>query len=679
MFADCWQKAINQERRGENASDYNLRIKQSVDHLIEIINEKPGIRRLASNPLLLTILMLVYNNRARLPEERNRLYDECINVLLEHLQKARMEEAQNTTFKPSQALKLEQQRDLLKTMAFWLHQQGIREADEQQLCNEVLGELFPAFGIEPNESAPAFLKDVEELSGLVIRRGGGVGFTHLTFQEYLTAQECGDKDSSEAIEFLVKKRSSSWWQEVIQLYAGIIPDASTLIRRLLQEPDTPLHHVLLLTGQCLADARRVKDIKLRKQVIDKLVELYQTTPFNYIRFQTREVLVRIGTPEVAQIFSQILESEDILQVRYAVEVLSRLHTGTEIKRPLIDLLNSEPPVEIAEIALRGLRNLDKLDTEVKNLLLSYIQPEQLRTLRKEAVTTLGVLSTDPEIVQHICTEILEKNKLDSVYVAAAKAFIHHLPCEQALGFILDKMSLSVAAEFKVELCRTMQWIDIPESLLLEKLQLLLQKGVDWGARSGAALTLGNLKTDREHIAPVLANHLIEEDSIGVRLRLAEALAHMGWLDQSVSKILQQALQEETHLQTRWKLIETYARLSHDENFIYDHLVEPILNFSQNTQIENIAPIFPILEQLSYYSDKLTNTIIINLNNLGPVAKDVLSYISSAASISLNDKEKLLAYLQITKDNEDIDKVIRNQAFETLYGLWDGLVDEIDGC
>jgi hypothetical protein len=686
IFADCWQKAVNKERRGESASDRALRIKQSVDRLIEIINEKPGIRRLAANPLLLTILMLVYNNRARLPEERSRLYEECINVLLEHLQKARMEETQTSAFKPSQALKLEQQRDLLKAMAFYLHKQGLREADEQKVCDEVLANLFPTFGLDPIESAPVFLNDVEELSGLVIRRGGGAGFTHLTFQEYLTAQECGDKESNEAINFLVKQRFSSWWREVIQLYAGIIPDATALIQCLLTEPDTQLHHVLLLTGQCLADARRVKDLKLRQQVIDKLVHLYQSTPFHYIRFQARQVLVRIGTPEVARVFTKMLEShvDDILRIRDAVEVLSRLHTGIEIKRPLVGLLTkSEMPVAVTEMALRGLRNLGQLDDEVQALLFNYMQPEQLRTLRKEAVATLGVLSSDPKVIQRIRNDILEneayKGQLDAIYVAAAKGFIRHLPGDQALELLLNKIALPMAAEYKVELCRAMKWINVSESVLLEKLLILLKEGVDWGARGGAALTLGSLKEERERIAQALASRLPEEDSIGVRLRLAEALAHMGWLDEPVSQALKQALQEENHFQTRWKLIETYTRLARDENFIHEKLVNPILALPQNTSIENkaIEPIFPILEQLSYYTEELTHIVITRLNDLAePIAKDALNYISSASFIPPEDRMVLLDYLKNKKEDEAADIVLRNRAFETLYGLWDLLeVDE----
>lgn len=310
QFVFRWQDAVDALCPGESEVDRALRIQREVERLLTIMQEKPGIRHLASNPLLPTIVLLVYNSRTRLPEERGRLYDECIDVLLEHLQKARLDEMrEGGAFRSTQGLKLEQQRDLLKAMAFWLHERGLREGEETEICATLLANLLPAIGLDPAEARP-FLREVEERSGLLIQRGSGIGFSHLTFQEYLTALELNDReDSQAAIEYLVQCRLRSWWHEVIQLYAGSIVDAGRLIRQLLHAPDTELHHVLLLAGQCLADARKVKDLNLRKMLVQRLADLYQSTPFRCIRFQARQVLVRIGTPEVAHWCIEILEEE----------------------------------------------------------------------------------------------------------------------------------------------------------------------------------------------------------------------------------------------------------------------------------------------------------------------------------------------------------------------------------
>ncbi len=691
-FATHWHEAVSTRQPGENEFYHKLRIDKDVKHLMESMNEKPGIRRLAVNPLLLTIILLLYKIRAYLPEDRSLLYNECISVLLEHLQKARLEEAQGGAFKPSQSLKLDQQRDALQKMALWLHQQGIREADEEQVCNEVLANLFPSFGLDPAE-APGFLREVEERSGLVIRRGGGVGFTHLTFQEYLCARQRAEEEGS--IEFFMEKRFSSWWGEVIQLYAGIIPDASKLIETLLAQQDTQLYHGLLLAGQCLADSRKVKDQDLRRKVIRKLADLYQSTPFGFIRRQAEQVLIRIGPPEVEAVFIDQLKNDtgDIVRVSNAVKILSRLHTATKIKKPLAALLSqgetknpSKVPVEVAEMALRGLRNQDQLDEEVRALLFRYMHKDQVFPLRWEAVTTLGFLSGDPIVVKHIRGEILEnevyQKHLDGVYVAAAKGFIRHLPGEHALELLLGKMAIPKAEEYKVELCRAMRWIDVPESVLLEKLLALLHEGEDWGSRCGAALTLGSLQENREKTAHALAGRLTEESSIGVRLRLAEALAHLGWLDETVLRDVKKAWGEETHFQTRWKLTETRARLTRDEDFICEQLVDPILKLktADLEEAEELVQIFPILERLAYYTEELTHAVIRLLKDFPEeVAKNVvLTYLSAAPSIPQEDRTTLLAYLKEKMDDETADLVLRNQAFEVLFRFWDMLVEPGEG-
>ncbi len=683
QFVFNWQAAVDMPHPNEADSDRNSRIRKEVERLLKIMKEKPGIRQLASNPLLLTIVLLVYNSRTRLPEERGRLYDECIDVLLEHIQKARLDEARDGgSFKPTQGLKLEQQRDLLKSTALWLHERGLREEKEDQICDNVLANQFPAIGLDPSEAKP-FIEEVEQRSGLIIHRGSGVGFSHLTFQEYLTALELSDnEDNKETIEFLAERRLRSWWHEVIQLYASSIVDAGTLIRRLLEEPDTELHHTLLLAGQCLADARKVKDLNLRKQIIQKLTDLYQETPFSYVRFQTRQVLVRIGTPEVARVFIDILEknNKDILQVRDAVEVLSRLHTGADIRSPLTNLAtNSKLPEEIIQTALRGLQNVGQFDEETENLLFSFMTEDHPIRTRQEAVTTLSRLSSDPNVLQRIRSDILENDKytdhLDEVYIAASKGFIKHIETGQAIQLLTNKMAIPEMAEYKVELCRAMTYIKAPDEVLLETLITLLKNGIDWGAKGGAALALGLLKLQRERIAHELADCLTGENDIGVRLRIADALGYLGWNDKKVSSILKNRLEQEHHLQTRWKLTEAYALLTKNDEFIKEKIVSPVTG---DTDEKNRLYAFDILCKLEYYTDDLIHQIIRQLPVFSqPACKLAMIYLSAAPAIPEPDRPNLRDFLRSTIDNENIDRVLRNRAFETLYNLYDLLI-ETDG-
>ena len=239
QFVTRWQTLVETSGENETKAIQSQRIEKSVEKLLNIMRDSPGIQQLAPNPLLLTIILLVYNSRVSLPQERARLYDECINVLLDYLQKSRLEDSKYGAFKPTQRLRLDQQRELLKAIALWLHQKGLREAEDDIICEQILKPKFPEVGLDPTETK-LFIDEIEQHSGLIVHRGSGIGFSHLTFQEYLTALALADGDDKQkTVNYLVERRLHSWWQEVIQLYAGCV-DASFLIHQLMKKTDTPL-------------------------------------------------------------------------------------------------------------------------------------------------------------------------------------------------------------------------------------------------------------------------------------------------------------------------------------------------------------------------------------------------------------------------------------------------------
>ena len=189
---------------------------------------------------------------------------------------------------------------------------------------------------------------------------------------------------------------------------------------------------------------------------------------------------------------------DLLRIRDAVEVLSRLHTGADMKTPLLRLLKEEGlPEEITQIALRGLQHVGQIDDELEQLLFAFMDDRHPLRTRQEAVTTLSRLPSEPHIIQRIRSEILEHesytHKLDEIYVAAAKGFISYLPGEDALRLLIEKLAIPDAAEYKVELCRALTSVKVPFDRLLETLVDVLEQGIDWGARRRGA-GIGLVKT-----------------------------------------------------------------------------------------------------------------------------------------------------------------------------------------
>lgn len=228
--------------------------------LSESIDHNARVAELAVNPLLLTVIALVHRYRAKLPERRSELYEEAVEVLLGHWDSAKgLEDELDVA---GIGMDSGDRRSFLEPVAFWMHERNRREIE----LYDLKALLLPRFrNITPDEvraekAVEAFLRVIQERSGLMIARGIGVyGFAHLTFQEYLAARALAGRE--DALAYTLTVLPNPWWREVILLQAGYISSQSIsrvsgLIRAMMNtdrktEPEP--HHHLLLAAECLFD------------------------------------------------------------------------------------------------------------------------------------------------------------------------------------------------------------------------------------------------------------------------------------------------------------------------------------------------------------------------------------------------------------------------------------------
>jgi formylglycine-generating enzyme required for sulfatase activity len=107
-------------------------------------------------------------------------------------------------------------------------------------------------------AAQRFLTVVQERTGLLVEAGQGVyRFSHLTFQEYLTAVEVAERE--DYIAYTLAHAAEPFWREVILLEAGYISTknqarTTRLIRAITDAPREPeLFHNLVLAAECMRD------------------------------------------------------------------------------------------------------------------------------------------------------------------------------------------------------------------------------------------------------------------------------------------------------------------------------------------------------------------------------------------------------------------------------------------
>lgn len=239
-------------RLGRNTPAVRQEAKQKAADLVKRINDNPPLSAMAINPLLLTMIATVHRFRGALPGSRLELYAEICDVLL-----GRRADAKGLIT----SLTVNQQKAVLQTLALGLMERRTREFAVDLGSQLIRDKLAAVAGSEANPAA--FLKQIEDLSGLLVERERGrYEFAHKSFQEYLAATEVKDTNKSS---LLADNFDDSWWDETIRLYAAQ-SDATELIQAALAKASIP---ALTLAYDCVEEGATV-DPLVRQQLQDAL-------------------------------------------------------------------------------------------------------------------------------------------------------------------------------------------------------------------------------------------------------------------------------------------------------------------------------------------------------------------------------------------------------------------------
>jgi formylglycine-generating enzyme required for sulfatase activity len=260
-FIKYWTTAIEKQAQGNTAI---ARADAETDRreLLDSIQQNPGVRQLASTPLLLTILALMKRQGVSLPERRVQLYDQYVNTLLSTWNRARSLSGRA----PGRDLDELQTVRILAPLALWMHEVSpgvglVGREDMRRKLEELFMERNEA---SPHQAARQFLTDVREHAALLLERGPGeYGFIHLTFEEYFAAVALalkGQGNAAPIIETLSAHVGEQAWREVTLLtigYLGIrqqLPRvAGEVVESLVNNQPGPPGEAVVLAGDAVLD------------------------------------------------------------------------------------------------------------------------------------------------------------------------------------------------------------------------------------------------------------------------------------------------------------------------------------------------------------------------------------------------------------------------------------------
>ena len=179
-------------------------------------SENVAAKELTQTPLLLTLVCLLYQRARKFPTNRATLYEKALRVLLEEWagEKGIPQEEQY------RGLDTRLKETLLSEIAYAAFKEDHLFLPRREVAGQIQNFLEEVL-IEERIDGEAVLKSIEVQHGVLVERAEGIySFSHLTLQEYLTAQYI---DDHRQIESLVEQHlTDSRWREVFLLIAGLM-------------------------------------------------------------------------------------------------------------------------------------------------------------------------------------------------------------------------------------------------------------------------------------------------------------------------------------------------------------------------------------------------------------------------------------------------------------------------
>ncbi len=368
--------------------------------------ENKQIADLAVTPILLSLTCWIFGESKNLPFQRSKLYKSGIKLLLEQWHKD-SDIQRDLGVERYRNLSLDDKQKLLSYVANRKFNQEQYALFEETEIQTYIAEYLK--DISTNESLEV-LKAIEAQHGLLIKRAQGFdsagiySFSHLTFQEYFTAQYIIE---NERIEQLVKGHlTDPRWREVFLLVAELMGDNACDLLSLMQEEsqnyiNTPKLQALLNWADEITSGTggAIQPVGKRAIAIGNVYSIAITNAYTY--YDTTYVLIA-KTYGIANPFLIV----SAYACAYTIANFDFINQAIEATRELeiLQIFNYEKLTKLSE-------NLDKLKSNIPN-------QQPLKELNKWAeefrIILLDALNLTPEIID-LSEEELETLKAQYLY------------------------------------------------------------------------------------------------------------------------------------------------------------------------------------------------------------------------------------------------------------------------
>jgi HEAT repeat protein len=489
------QKQIEQyiETWFRNAAGYLNDDTVSASSLIRELRNKPQIRGLAQNPLLLSLICSLYQEKGlTLPARRCQVYEQAVCYMLGKWRKKRNPELNDAW--------IDAKTELLEELAYQFSCDGkeiftrreLRHKIDKYLRSEKASSDFR------DKNASCLIKELSEQDGILQKLNKDSDeqylFLHRTFQEYLTA--CYLKQASNGIALAREHFWEYEWHETLSLLAGLMENPVPLLQAITAEKDDIFSTLLLLAGRCIAECQEDSH-PLIKEIFARIYKFWQSYP-NAGFIESIVVAIAQGSSQMLERLQKALKDENII---------TRLQAATASGEDLCQILIHKDNF----IRLRVARALGQIgNSQAIPALISALDDEDSR-VEALAIKALGQIGSFRAV--RALTSVLE-HKAWQNGTEAVKA-LSQIDNSQALMVLISALSHKYS-HVRTTAAETLGQISNPEAVRALNSAL---KHHDSDVRRLAAISLG--QSGNPQAITTLVSDLCHKDS---RVRWFAAVA-----------------------------------------------------------------------------------------------------------------------------------------------------------
>jgi predicted NACHT family NTPase len=194
-------------------------------------SQNETLQELARIPLLLSLLCVVFEAHKSFPAERHELYREATQALLGDWDKQDKLIQRDSIY---DGLSQQRREQLLAYIAIETFADEEYFIKEERLVGLIEDYLKEVIGIsEPD--GPYVLAAMEAQHGLLVERAKGIhSFSHLTLQEYFTANYLVANEAAEVTKYLMTYIGDNRWREVFLLTAAMFNNVTEFVKNCLE-------------------------------------------------------------------------------------------------------------------------------------------------------------------------------------------------------------------------------------------------------------------------------------------------------------------------------------------------------------------------------------------------------------------------------------------------------------